>query len=73
MAVAGASAGHVEPVVEAVGLQDELVEEAVVPDVLGIEPAGGLVAQVDVGGFTSLVLAVGDASYQGVELWAAVA
>ena len=54
-------------------LEKELVEAAVLEDELGIELAGSLVGQADVGCFARLVLGVGYTSYQLVELRASVA
>ena len=54
-------------------LEKQLVETAVLEDVLGIKLAGGLVGQADVGCFACLVLGVFDSSYQLVELGASVA
>ena len=73
LAVALALARDVEPA-GAFGtvLEEELVETAVLEDELGIELAGGLVGQADVGCFARLVLGVGYSSYQLVELRAAV-
>ena len=73
LAVALALARDVEPA-GAFGtvLEKELVETAVLEDELGIELAGGLVGQADVGCFACLVLRVGYSSYQLVELRAAV-
>ena len=74
LAVALALARDVEPA-GAFGtvLEEELVETAVLEDELGIELASGLVGQADVGSFACLVLGVGYASYQLVELRASIA
>ena len=74
LAVALALARDVEPAAAfSVLLEKELVETAVLEDVLGIELAGGLVGQADVGSFACEVLGVGYASYQLVELGASIA
>ena len=74
LAVALALARDVEPAgAFAVVLKEELVETAVLEDELGIELAGGLVGQADVGSFACEVLGVGYASYQLVELLASIA
>ena len=62
LAVAFALARDVEPLTAAVALEEELVETAVLEDVLGIELAGGLVGQADVGSFARQVLGVGGSS-----------
>ena len=54
-------------------LEEELVETAVLKDVLGIELAGGLIGQADVSCLACLVVGVFDSTYQLVELRAAVA
>ena len=74
LAVALAFARDVEPA-GALGvlLKEQLVETAVFKDELGIELAGGFVGQADVGCFACLVLGVGYASYQLVELGASIA
>ena len=54
-------------------LEEELVETAVLEDELGIELAGGLIGQADVGCLSGLVLGVGYSSYQLVELGTSVA
>ena len=68
LAVSFPATGYVEPA-GAVGamLEEELVETAVLEDILGIELAGGLVGQADVGCLSGLVLGILDSSYQLVE------
>ena len=74
MAVALALARDVEPAgAFSVLLEKELVETAVLKDVLGIELSGGLVGQADVDCLPGLVLGVRYASYQLVELGTSVA
>ena len=74
LAVALALARDVEPAgAFGIMLEKELVETAVLEDVLGIELAGGLVGQADVGSFACEVLGVLYSSYQLVELWASIA